>query len=204
MATQTTEGSLRILIVDNYDSFTFNLVHYLEDIVQRDVKVMRVDDARNSDIESHDVIVFSPGPGLPNEFENLLPLVQFAIDTKKQILGVCLGHQALAIAAGGSLKNMETVRHGVSHPLITLESTSLFAHLVGDIMVGRYHSWVVKAETLSDDWRVTAQDSNGEVMAMEHTNGRICGIQFHPESVLTPQGKQILRNFLRLRNRGEI
>lgn len=196
MADQLTKDTLRILVVDNYDSFTFNLVHYLEDIIQKEVNILRVDDAREADILSHDVIVFSPGPGLPHEFDNLLPLVHYAINAEKRILGVCLGHQALAVATGGSLKNLDTVYHGVSHPISVLGSPQIFRGFSLNIMVGRYHSWVVESDTLSKDWRVTATDSEGETMAMEHANGRFCGIQFHPESVLTPDGKDMLRNFL--------
>lgn len=198
MAMHLTKDSLRILVVDNYDSFTFNLVHYLEDIVQDEVTVMRVDDARAADIYSHDVIVFSPGPGLPEEFENLLILMKLSMAANKRILGVCLGHQALAMADGAQLKNMKAVHHGVSHELFITAPSALFSGLGLPLMVGRYHSWVIDEETLPASWTVTSRDSKGDIMAMEKDSGKVCGIQFHPESVLTPNGKKMLRNFLEL------
>lgn len=186
----------KVLVVDCFDSFTFNLVHYLEDILQDEVTVRRIDQTGIADIVTHDIIVFSPGPGLPQELEHLIALVQEADMTHKRLLGVCLGHQALGMASGAKLKNLNEVHHGVSHPLqVTLHST-LFSKDDAPLMAGRYHSWVIDESTLSDDWLVTARDEAGEIMAMEKDGGRVCGIQFHPESVLTPTGKEMLRRFL--------
>lgn len=188
----------KVLVVDCYDSFTFNLVHYLEDILQDEVTVLRIDQARIADLVTHDVIVFSPGPGLPEEFDHLISLVRESIQINKRVLGVCLGHQALAMASGAKLKNLTEVHHGVSHPLRLSADSIIFSNKEEPTMVGRYHSWVVDETTLSDEWVITARDQAGEIMAMEKDGGLVCGIQFHPESVLTPGGKEILRRFLRL------
>jgi anthranilate synthase component 2 len=187
----------KVLVVDCYDSFTFNLVHYLEDILQDEVTVRRIDQVGVADIVAHDIIVFSPGPGLPNEYDHLIALVQESVLTHKRVLGVCLGHQALGMATGAKLKNLTEVHHGVSHPLQISAESTLFSKDNASIMAGRYHSWVIDEATLSADWTITARDKAGEIMAMEKGGGRVCGIQFHPESVLTPNGKEMLRRFLK-------
>jgi len=188
----------RILVVDNYDSFTFNLVHMLEAIANEDVDVFRNDELTTSQLTNYEFIVFSPGPGLPEESENLLNLIREAIKLKKKVLGVCLGHQALAKATGGKLKNLTEVHHGISHSLVVEIKEPLFNDLPNPFKVGRYHSWVVDLESLSDQWCVTCRDEEGEIMGMNHRELPVFGIQFHPESVLSPNGKVILKNFLQV------
>lgn len=186
----------RILVVDNYDSFTFNLVHMLEAIANEDVDVHRNDELSLAELTGYEIIVFSPGPGLPAESGKLLDLISESIRLKKKILGVCLGHQALAEATGGTLKNLGKVHHGVSHPLEVNLHDPLFKNLPNPLNVGRYHSWVVEGESLPDQWQVNCRDEDGEIMGMTHRKLPIFGIQFHPESVLSPEGMTILKNFL--------
>lgn len=185
------------LVVDNYDSFTYNLVHILEDILQEDVDVCRVDGVNFDSLKSYDSVVLSPGPGLPNESKNLLPLVERLLELEKKILGVCLGMQALAMATGMELKNLNDVHHGVSHELINPDfTTQLYREIKSPLMVGRYHSWVVDESSMKNDWLITAKDTDGEIMSMENTKYKFFAIQYHPESVLTPQGRKILENYI--------
>lgn len=187
----------RTLVVDNYDSFTFNLVHIVERILDTDVDVRRNDEIQPEEIAHYDSVIFSPGPGLPSESSGLMALVQAALDSECKVLGVCLGHQALAVSTGGDLKNLKEVHHGVSLPMHVLQDGEiLFEGLGSDLLAGRYHSWVVDEKGLSEDWIITCRDTDGEVMAMRHRKLPVFGIQFHPESVLTPKGPDILRNFL--------
>lgn len=187
----------QILIVDNYDSFTFNLVHAIEAVLDQKVEVKRVDETLLEELRGFHTIIFSPGSGLPSESPNLIPLITEAMRLNTRILGVCLGLQALAVADGGALKNLNRVRHGVSMPLVLPEVKSLLFRNCGlDIEVGRYHSWVIDESRLSPYWKITSRDSDGEIMSMEHSEKPFFGIQFHPESVLTPEGRKILRNFL--------
>jgi len=186
----------RILVVDNYDSFTFNLVHSLEAIADEDVDVRRNDEISADYLKNYEYIVFSPGPGLPEEATNLLDLIAASLLLEKKVLGVCLGHQALTTATGGKLKNLDEVHHGVSHNLKVEIPVPLFIELPAHFKVGRYHSWVVDESHLSDDWLVTCRDEQDEVMGINHKILPVFGIQFHPESVLSPHGKSILRNFL--------
>lgn len=187
----------RTLVVDNYDSFTFNLVHIVEQILDNHVDVRRNDEILPGQIAGYQSVIFSPGPGLPSESQGLMALVRAALEAECKVLGVCLGHQALAVATGGALKNLKEVHHGVSLPMhILQEDEILFKGLGPGLLAGRYHSWVVAEASLSEDWIVTSRDGEGEVMAMRHTRLPVFGIQFHPESVLTPDGPEILRNFL--------
>jgi anthranilate synthase component 2 len=189
----------RILVVDNYDSFTFNLVHMLESIAQAEVEVRRNDEISPEELHQFQTIIFSPGPGLPAESAELMALVRTALENGIKVLGVCLGHQALAQATGAQLKNLAKVHHGVALPMhLKGEICPLFQGLEGELIAGRYHSWVVDAASLSDEWIVTSRDSEGEVMSMRHRSKPIFGIQFHPESILTPMGENLLRNFLTL------
>lgn len=191
---------MRILVLDNYDSFTYNLVHLLSVISGGEVSVQLNDQVDLEEVAHYDRIVLSPGPGLPAAAGKTPELIQrFA--HSHPILGVCLGHQALAEFLGARLKNLTQVHHGVSHPVHVdtggLKNPSrLFRGLPKLLDVGRYHSWVVLEESLPKDMKVTARDDQGIVMAMEHQILDICGVQFHPESVLTPQGEAILRNWL--------
>lgn len=192
------DRGMRVLVVDNYDSFTYNLVHILESILNDDVDVKRVDQVRSDQLSAYDVIIFSPGPGLPSESTNLLSLVRTAVSNNQKILGVCLGHQALAQCEGKGLQNLPEVYHGVSHEIsITSSGSRLYRGIPTKIFSGRYHSWAVDVESLSTHWKVTATDEKGLVMSMEHETKPIYGIQYHPESVLTPLGPVILENFLK-------
>jgi len=190
--------SSQTLIVDNYDSFTFNLVHLIEAILDEEIVVKRVDDISVSEIIEYQNIVFSPGPGLPSESPNLLNLISESMRLNKRVLGVCLGMQAMAVAEEAGLKNLKEVHHGVSHTLNILNPKSiLFQNCSPQPSVGRYHSWVVDEERLPDHWIITSRDQVEEVMSIEHKSKPFYGIQFHPESVLTPEGRTILEGFLK-------
>lgn len=185
-----------ILIFDNYDSFTYNLVHAIEHITQKAVTVCRNDEWPLEKIEAFDSIILSPGPGIPTEAGLLLPLIKQYAPTKK-ILGVCLGHQAIAEAFGGSLTNLSQVYHGIATPIeLTKNSSILFKNLPQQFEVGRYHSWIVNEKDLPSDLEITAIDENGFIMAMQHKKYNIQAVQFHPESVLTPLGNAILQNWI--------
>lgn len=186
---------MKILVFDNYDSFTYNLVHLVEKITGVKTTVCRNDQISLEEVEAFDKIILSPGPGIPEEAGQLLPLIR-AYAGKKSILGVCLGHQAIGEAFGGQLENLATVYHGVATPCRLLDKQTLFRGLPDEIPVGRYHSWIVKEEGLPDCLRITARDENGYIMGLQHREWDLQGVQFHPESVLTPDGERILRNWL--------
>lgn len=187
---------MNILVFDNYDSFTYNLVHLVEKILHNRVTVVRNDEIALEKVQEFDKIILSPGPGIPSEAGLLLPLIK-EYASSKSILGVCLGHQAIGEAFGGSLINLDTVYHGVAtDATITVPSAKLFKGLPANITVGRYHSWIVDEKTLPADLEITALDDNGYIMAMQHKTMDVMGVQFHPESVLTPVGETILRNWL--------
>lgn len=197
---------MKILVFDNYDSFTYNLVHLVEKITSIKVDVFRNDEISLDDVEKYDKIILSPGPGIPSEAGLLLPLIKRYAATKS-ILGVCLGHQAIGEAFGGTLTNLDTVYHGVATPIHWVShpqrathpvdrSNKIAQHLPNEIIVGRYHSWIVSDENFPEELEVTARDDNGYIMALEHKRYDVQGVQFHPESVLTPDGEQILRNWL--------
>ncbi len=184
----------KVLVIDNYDSFTYNLVHYLEDL-NCDVTVVRNDKLSLDDVEPFDKIVLSPGPGIPDEAGLLKPIIKRYAPTKS-ILGVCLGQQAIGEVFGGSLINLEDVYHGVATKVtICVNDESLFKGMDKEIEVGRYHSWVVNPN-LPDCLEATSFDANGQVMSLRHKVYDVKGVQYHPESVLTPNGKQILKNWL--------
>jgi len=188
---------MKILIFDNYDSFTYNLVHLVEMITNGKVEVVRNDQLDLEDIKAYDKIILSPGPGIPEEAGLLIPLIQAYADSKS-ILGVCLGHQAIAQALGGTLINLEEVYHGIATPISkTSNSSPIFSGLADTFEVGRYHSWVVADENLPAELSVTARDERGYIMAMQHQHFDLQGVQFHPESVLSPCGEQIMRNWLK-------
>ncbi len=194
-------NNMKILVFDNYDSFTYNLVHLVQKIVPYKVDVFRNDEIPLEKVAVYDKIILSPGPGIPSEAGLLLPLIK-EYANKKSILGVCLGHQAIGEAFGGKLLNLTTVYHGVA-TLVKVENkilkikNNLFAGLPKELLVGRYHSWIVSDENFPDDLEITARDDNGYIMAMQHKKYDVQGVQFHPESVLTPDGETILRNWLR-------
>jgi anthranilate synthase component II len=186
--------SYKILIFDNYDSFTYNLVHLVEKILHYRVDVYRNDQLPLEKIKEYDKIILSPGPGIPDEAGLLLPLIQEYAATKS-ILGVCLGHQAIGQVFGGKLTNLSTVYHGVATGC-KISPVSLFAGLPPRIEVGRYHSWVVDKEGFPATLEITAEDDNGYIMALQHKTLDVRGVQFHPESVLTPDGEKIIFNWL--------
>ena len=186
--------NMKIAVIDNYDSFTYNLVHYLEDLNVQ-VTVFRNDEFELNELEKFDKILLSPGPGIPDEAGLLKEVIKKYAATKS-IFGVCLGLQAIGEVFGGTLTNLEKVYHGVATQVTKTEDDFIFNDLPNDIEVGRYHSWVVSNENLPADLIVTSVDENGEIMSMKHAHLDIRGVQYHPESVLTPFGKKILENWL--------
>ncbi len=183
---------MKIIVIDNYDSFTYNLVHYIEGSTGFRPTVVTNDLEDFSIIDDYDVVVLSPGPGLPQEAGRLMELIERFV-RHKPFLGICLGHQALALHFGGELKNLERLYHGDADNLEVLDET-VYQGLTFPIEVGRYHSWVVDGSTLPPELNCTAKSSDGQIMSYTHQTLPVIGLQFHPESVLTPQGKQILHN----------
>ncbi|WP_302429368.1 aminodeoxychorismate/anthranilate synthase component II [uncultured Prevotella sp.] len=186
---------MKIVIIDNYDSFTYNLSHLLKEL-GADVTVVRNDKFELKDLEQYDKIVLSPGPGIPSEAGLLLEVIR-TYAGRKPILGVCLGHQAIGEVFGASLENLKEVYHGVQTEGTQLGNDYIFDGLPERVMMGRYHSWVVAKDSVPESLEVTAMSDDGEIMAMRHRQYDIHGIQFHPESVLTPEGKTIVGNFLK-------
>lgn len=187
---------MRIVIIDNYDSFTYNLVHLVQEITGTKVDVLRNDELQLKDLEKYDRIILSPGPGIPHEAGLLMEIIA-AFAGKKSMLGVCLGHQAIAEHFGASLINMRRVLHGVSSNLrLTIPVDSFFQGLDNPIAVGHYHSWVVSTENFPDCLILTSHDEQGHIMSFRHRDYDIFGVQFHPESILTPQGKHMMKNWL--------
>ncbi len=208
-------STMRILVFDNYDSFTYNLVHLVEKITHTKVDVYRNDQLPMEKVKDYDKIILSPGPGIPEEAGLLLPLIKEYAPTKS-ILGVCLGHQAIGQAFGGKLINLSMVYHGVATEIQvgsresgvgsqesgvkSLESgvhSPLFMGLPDRIEVGRYHSWIISDENFPEELEVTARDEHNYIMALQHKKYDVQGVQFHPESVLTPMGEAIMRNWLK-------
>ena len=187
---------MKILIFDNYDSFTYNLVHLVEKIIHEKVDVYRNDQIALEKVKEYDKIILSPGPGIPNEAGSLLPLIK-EYASSKSILGVCLGHQAIGEAFGGTLINLSTVFHGVATDCqLTTNNCQLFNGLPQKITIGRYHSWIVSEENFPSELEITARDENNYIMALQHKTFDVQGVQFHPESILTPDGEKIMRNWL--------
>ncbi len=188
---------MKILVLDNYDSFTYNLVHYVLEIADAIVEVFRNDQISLEAVADYDVIILSPGPGLPAD-AGIMPALLKKYAGEKPILGVCLGHQAIGEAFGGDLQNLTRVYHGLETPVdITATKSALFENIPSPFMAGRYHSWVVQPEELPDALEITATAEDGSIMAMQHKEYPIYGVQFHPESVMTPYGKKMLGNFLK-------
>ena len=189
---------MKLLVFDNYDSFTYNLVHLVKQVdTNIAVDVYGNDEIPLEKVGAYDKIILSPGPGIPSEAGQLLPLIN-AYASQKSILGVCVGHQAIGEAFGGKLVNLATVYHGVAlNCQLQTANCQLFQGLPDQIPVGRYHSWVVSKEGFPDSLEITAEDDNGYIMALQHRTYDVQGVQFHPESVLTPDGETILRNWLK-------
>lgn len=185
---------MKIAVIDNYDSFTYNLVHLVRSL-NVEVDVVRNDKFKIEDLSCYDKILLSPGPGIPSEAGLLLNVIK-AYAGKKPLLGVCLGHQAIAEVFGGTLRNLQNVYHGVATPCRVVADDVLFNGLPKEFEVGRYHSWVVDRSTLPSCLEVTSESPDGEIMSLRHRELDVRGVQFHPESVLTPVGKQIISNWI--------
>ena len=198
---------MKILVFDNYDSFTYNLVHLVKKLVHHTVDVFRNDEIPLENVNHYDKIILSPGPGIPAEAGLLLPLIREYASTKS-ILGVCLGHQAIGEAFGAKLINLEHVYHGVATTINCykegerngLSSSPLFRGLPEQMDVGRYHSWILSGQDFPEELQVTAKDENGYIMGLQHKQYDLQGVQFHPESVLTPNGEKIIKNWLDNKN----
>ena len=185
---------MKVVIIDNYDSFTYNLSHLVKELGAK-VTVVRNDQFELADLEQYSKIILSPGPGIPSEAGLLLDVIR-AYAGKKPILGVCLGHQAIGEVFGAKLENLSDVFHGVATPCHIIADDPIFSGIPRDITIGRYHSWVVSREGLPDCLEVTAESDEGQIMALRHRELNVRGIQFHPESVLTPDGRKMLQNWM--------
>ena len=185
---------MKIALIDNYDSFTYNLYHLLKQF-DVEISVFRNDQFQMNELESFDKILLSPGPGIPKESGLLMDVIK-TYAGKKPILGICLGEQAIGESFGGTLTNLPEVFHGIQTPVDIVYDDYLFNNLGKEIPVGRYHSWVVDRESLPADLEITALSKEGYIMALRHKTYDVCGIQFHPESVLTPDGETIMKNWI--------
>jgi len=187
---------MNILILDNYDSFTYNLVQYVEELQGLSIDVKRNDAITVFEVSAYDCIIISPGPGIPSESGITLELIKEYFDSKP-ILGVCLGLQAIVEAFGGEIYNMDEVYHGISTDVEIMDTEDLlFQNINSPFKAGRYHSWAAVRENFPAELNITAVDSEGSVMALKHKSAELYGVQFHPESIMTPEGKKMLRNFL--------
>lgn len=186
---------MKILVFDNYDSFTYNLVHLVEKVCDHKVDVVRNDKIALKDIAAYDKILLSPGPGIPHEAGILLDVIK-EYAPKKDILGVCLGLQAIGEAFGGTLKNLDNVYHGIATDVEVIKDDLLFKDCPKKFKAGRYHSWVVERNSLPDCFDVTSVDEEGNIMAMRHKKYNVRGVQFHPESILSEYGEQIISNWV--------
>ena len=188
----------KIIVIDNYDSFTYNLVHLLKEVSQKDVTVVRNDKFDLAEINNFDKIVLSPGPGVPNE-AGLMPELVKRYAATKSILGVCLGHQCIGEVFGAKLINLAVVAHGKSYPTIVTDSTELlFKGIDQEFLSARYHSWAICSENFPDCLKITAEGADKTIMALRHKQYNVAGVQFHPESVMTPVGPEIIKNWLGL------
>ena len=187
-------NKMKTIIIDNYDSFTYNLSHLVKEL-GAEVDVVRNDQFDMDDLKAYDKIILSPGPGIPSEAGKLLDVIR-TYGGQKPILGVCLGHQAIGEVYGAKLENLKEVRHGIATPCNIIAKDYIFNGLEKQVTVGRYHSWVISNDNLPDSLEVTAISEGGHIMAIKHKEYDIHGIQFHPESVLTPDGKKMLQNWL--------
>jgi len=186
----------KVLILDNYDSFTYNLVHYVEANLNYEVDVFRNDEISIEDVGNYETIILSPGPGLPKDAGILKEVIEKYASSKK-ILGVCLGMQAIGEVYGGELTNLDNVFHGVATPItVTVTTDLLFKGLPNSFDIGRYHSWVVSNQNFPEELAITSVEENGQVMSLKHKDHKLYGVQFHPESILTEYGKEMINNFL--------
>lgn len=186
---------MKILVLDNYDSFTYNLVYIVRQLgYGAQMDVFRNDKISLEDVELYDKIILSPGPGVPED-AGIMPALLKRYAATKSILGVCLGHQAIGEAFGSDLTNLSEVLHGVASQ-VSVKEDLLFRGVPDTFSIGRYHSWVINESTLSPDLEVIARTSDGQIMAVRHKEFNIRGVQFHPESILTENGVQIIKNWL--------
>ena len=185
---------MKIVIIDNYDSFTYNLSHLVKEL-GAEVTVVRNDQFELEDLEAYNKIILSPGPGIPSEAGLLCDVIR-TYAGRKPILGVCLGHQAIGEVFGAKLENLSDVFHGVATSCHIVADEPIFSGMERDITIGRYHSWVVSREDFPDCLEITAVSNEGQIMALRHRELNVRGIQFHPESVLTPDGKKMLQNWM--------
>lgn len=186
----------KVLVIDNYDSFTYNLVHSIEHILGYDIDVYRNDKITIDAVDNYDYIFISPGPGIPEEAGLTIDIIKTYLTTKK-IFGVCLGLQSLVVALGGEIINLDQVFHGIESEMnLTENSSVIFKDISSPFQAGRYHSWVAKKDKLPAELKITSVDSNGEVMAVQHKSYPVYAVQFHPESIMTPQGNLMIQNFL--------
>jgi anthranilate synthase component II len=190
------KNKMKIIVIDNYDSFTYNLVHAIKKITGLPVTVYRNDEVDLNDLNQYNKIVLSPGPGIPSEAGLLMEIIR-EYAPKKSMLGVCLGHQAIGEVFGAKLSNMNNVLHGIATPVhITNRNTNIFENIEDTFNAGRYHSWIVDSEGFPECLEVTSLDDKGQIMSLRHREYDVQGVQFHPESVLTPVGEQIIKNWL--------
>ena len=186
---------MRILVFDNYDSFTYNLVHCIEKISEHEVEVYRNNRISLAEIVRYDKILLSPGPGLPSEAGILEEVIRTYAHTKS-ILGVCLGQQAIAEVFGGKLRNLDKVYHGVATEVEVIQEDVLYRNIPSRFKAGRYHSWVVDEQGFPAELEVTVKDQSGMIMGLRHRKYDVRGVQFHPESVLTEYGETIIKNWI--------
>ncbi len=187
---------MKILILDNYDSFTYNLVHMVEDITGKNPTVVRNDEISIAAIDAYDLIILSPGPGIPDEAGILKEVIKTYAETKP-IFGVCLGLQAITEVFGGTIENLDTVFHGVATTMkITDFNAVIYKRVPTEFEAARYHSWIASIKDFPEELEITAVDEYGAVMSLQHKTYNISAVQYHPESILTPLGEQIVRNFI--------
>jgi anthranilate synthase component 2 len=186
---------VKLLVLDNYDSFTYNLVHLIEKVSEIDFDVVRNDKISIDAVKAYDKILLSPGPGLPKD-AGIMPELIKQYGSSKSILGVCLGLQAIGESYGGSLKNLETVFHGIATPINIILEDIIFNGCPKNFSVGRYHSWIINNQNLPNQLKITALDTNGNIMALKHQSHDVKGVQFHPESILSEYGELIIKNWL--------
>lgn len=186
---------MKLLVLDNYDSFTYNLVHLIEKVSEIDFDVVRNDKISIDAVKAYDKILLSPGPGLPKD-AGIMPELIKQYGSSKSILGVCLGLQAIGESYGGSLKNLETVFHGIATPINIILEDIIFNGCPKNFSVGRYHSWIINNQNLPNQLKITALDTNGNIMALKHQSHDVKGVQFHPESILSEYGELIIKNWL--------
>lgn len=189
----------KVIVIDNYDSFTYNLVHAVQELLNHSIEVKRNDQVEMDYIDQFDYVILSPGPGIPDEAGDLKKIIRTFAATKK-MLGVCLGQQAIGEVFGAQLRNLNEVYHGVQTSFKSLDNCILFDNIAPKFLAGRYHSWVIDKDTMPEELILTCTDQDNEVMGIKHRDYDVYGVQFHPESILTPEGDTMLSNFLSITN----